>query len=323
MSMIRGTYSTHAALDLRQSLARSAHGRRGQRPPVHCLLWWQPSLDEDAEREHLELTTAEVGALRDYAEAHQGELPRVLMALCNDNATLLTVAEHLSSEPEITAALAPAAGALSSDRLLQLNWRYFCIGKSEAACMKARLRPTLLSLESLQQACQRHPMPHPVVPMDAAVPSEQVAPAEPAPPAEEPALEEAMLEEGAGSEMAVEPSDGPPLGEPRFTNKASVQCLNRALKRMLTERKKRLKHKGRWCCHQQLDVPYFAVRPAEDADGCYLSLYLQHATSSMSSQCSLCDGMCGDATVSTADERLLFNGALLEEAHRIADGESA
>ena len=234
-----------------------------------------------------------------YAESNRGESPLVLMALCSSGASLRTVADWLSSRPEVCSILDGTAPSL--DRLLQLNRRYFsATSRSDEACTKALLLPTLLSLESLYDACHRRP-----------VREEEPVPAAAA------VQEEAELEEDEEEEAVVAPPSPEPTGEPEFTKRASVQRLNCVLKRMLLDRKRHLCHKARWCCQMRLDVPYFAARQHEER----LTLYLQHGTSEMSAQCGLCDGMHGDATVSVVDEALLFSGALLREAHRIAKEE--
>ena len=108
-----------------------------------------------------------------------------------------------------------------------------------------------------------------------------------------------------------------PTSLPQFTKVNSVRALTRALKKILTQRRRLLKNNARWCCNLRLDLPYFQYKREEDENGAkYLKLFLRHGTNAMTKECDLCHG--GNASVERTDAAMILQGRLVMVARWIA-----
>ena len=190
----------------------------------------------------------------------------------------------------------------STERLLQLNSSYFQ-GRSADEAMKVMLRPTILMLETILDACSRGPPQH------ADHPEVEVDQQEPSAEAEE---EEEEDDEAAGDEEAA---GTVPVGEPVFTKKSSIGLLSRFFAKLMRQRLKRLKHKCRWCCAQRQDMPYWSALETKKDGGIVLEFV--HGTVAMTDTCNLAH--C--SSILAVDAHLHLNGVLVAEAWAISGAE--
>ena len=103
-----------------------------------------------------------------------------------------------------------------------------------------------------------------------------------------------------------------------FTKVASIRMLNRRLRTLLKQRRRRLRNKARHCCVQRLDYPYFAHN-YWDAELQHLRVFLTHGTQEMNLQCDVCSRP--TSGIHSTDEVFHLGGQLITIAQQIADNE--
>ena len=176
--------------------------QRTHRPRSNRAFAWRLS-EADLEDGQVQLSAGDRVAIGVHREAHHGAFPEVRMCLCHDGATLASVSRWARTELGLDVPVS---------RLLKLNRRY-------GAKPTAKLRPTLLSLQSVVDACSGQPSepsePQPPEPSEPSEPSEL----ESQPP------EPSELEPPEPSKL--EPPEPPQPPQPKRRSAACPKCSAR------------------------------------------------------------------------------------------------
>ena len=278
--MLSSAIQCNASGALRLQKEMTSRAKRARGAAISQMLLWE--IDLDHSHDVVDFTSREIESVRNFIAVHR-QKPHLIMALTADNATLQSIVECAKADAHLVETLGYIP---TMNGIISLNRQYFtgCTPRPST-----RLRPTLLALQSITNACSADPLSlafekgEEEEDDDGEEDDEEEADAEEgendeAPPTMMEAEQDADVEEAVVTKMAI------PADEPFYHQKSSVTRLNKVLKKLMVQRKKDFSHRGRWCCIQQLDVPYFATRIGNDG----MELYLQHSDVWKSHMCWLC-----------------------------------